>query len=327
MSTRLRPAWAVVGLALVLMVASFALGGLPWNARGGRAAPREPVQVVTSTSVFADLIANVGGERVRVVPLLGRGTDPHAWEPTSRDIRALNTADMFIYNGLGLEPWAPRLVASAGRPDLVVLELAAGLAPEPAEHDDHDVTWAHEHAAGGGAGHGDPAGVNPHLWLDVTYAIQYVRRIEQALASRDPEGAQYYRARADAYVAELEELDRWFQAQMRRIPPERRVLITYHNAYAYMAERYGLELAGSLVQSPDHEPSAQVMARLVRVMREKRVPAVFVEPQINPRFAEALAAEAGARIGVLYTDSLTDDVPSYIAMMRANAETLVALLE
>jgi len=301
MST-LRPAWAVVGLALVLVVASFALGGVAWNARGG-AAPQKPIQVVTSTSVFADLIVNVGGQRVRVVPLLGEGTDPHAWEPTTRDIRALSSADIFIYNGLGLEPWAPRLLTGGGRPDLVVVELAAGLAPE------------------------SPEGVNPHLWLDVTYAIAYVRRIEQALASFDPAGAAYYRARADAYAAELAELDRWFQEQIERIPPERRVLITYHNAYEYMAQRYGLESAGFLVQSPDHEPSAQVMARLVQVMRERGVPAVFVEPQVNPRLAEALAQETGARIGVLYTDSLTAAAPTYVAMMRANAETLVALLQ
>src|SRR5690606_41474831 len=111
----------------------------------------------------------------------------------------------------------------------------------------------------------------------------------------------------------------------RRGPP-RSPLFPYTTLFRSMARRYGLELAGFLVHSPEQEPSAQVMAQLARVLRQRQVNAVFVEPQIDPRLAEALARETGARVGTLYTDSLTDDVPTYVAMMRANAQALVELL-
>jgi len=321
----------------MMVLAAASLSALPWGPGGGHAGRAARIQVVTTTSVFADLIANVGGERVQVVPLLPLGADPHAWDPTPREIRAVSTADIFIYNGLGLEPWAPRLLAGAGHPDMVVVELAADLASELQdgardEHphggyssvESHSVEPVHgeDHP-----GHHHHDGINPHFWLDVTYAIRYVRRIQETLAAYDPDGAEYYKARADAYAGELAELDRWFLEQVHHIPPSRRVLVTYHNAYEHMANRYGLELAGFLVASPDHEASAQVMARLVHILRERHVPAVFVEPQIDPRLAETLSRETGARIGVLYTDSLTRDVPTYIDMMRANARALVELLQ
>ncbi|HEY8495764.1 MAG TPA: metal ABC transporter substrate-binding protein [Limnochordales bacterium] len=312
MANRLRPTLiaALAGLCGLLLLAFLSI---PQPAHPeGRAAPKT-VRVATTTSIFADLIANVGGERVEVTSLVPAGADPHAWEPTPREIRAVSTADVFVYNGLGLELWAPRLIEAAGRPGLITVELSQGLVP--LELDEGE----------GHRGHVGEEG-NPHFWLDVTYAIHYVRRIQEALAAVDPAGAAYYQARADAYVAELEELDRWIFAQVEQIPPERRVLVTYHNAHAYMARRYGLEVAGFLVPSPDREPPAQVMAQLTRILRERQVPAVFVEPQIDPRLAAALAREAGARIGVLYTDSLTADVPTYVAMMRANAQALVELL-
>jgi len=311
MANRLRPALiaALAGLSGLLVLALLSI--LQLAHPEGRTAPKT-IHVVTTSSVFADFIANVGGERVQVTSLVPAGADPHTWEPTPREIRAVSTADIFVYNGLGLELWAPRLIEAAGRPDLMTVELSQGLVPlELGEDDGHR----------GHAGEG-----NPHFWLDVTYAIHYVRRIQEALAAVDPSGLAYYQARADAYVAELEELDRWIFAQVEQIPPERRVLVTYHNAYAYMARRYGLEVAGFLVPNPDREPPAQVMAQLTRILRERQVPAVFVEPQVDARLAETLAREAGVRVGVLYTDSLTADVPTYVAMMRANAQTLVELL-
>jgi len=320
MANRLRPAHlaVVAGLAALLVLMLFM--DIPFFRLQSRAAART-VRVVTTTSVFADLIANVGGQRVEVTSLVPMGSDPHAWDPTPREIRAVRAADLFVYNGLGLELWAPRLIETAGRPGLVTLELSEGLTPlEAAEGD-----WHPDEADNGLHAHEGEEG-NPHFWLDVTYAIHYVRRIAEALAAVDPQGAQYYYARADAYVSELHELDRWIFAQVERIPPERRILVTYHNAYAYLARRYGLEVAGFLVTNPDREPPAQVMAQLARILRERQVPAVFVEPQIDPRLAETLAREVGARLGTLYTDSLTADVPSYIAMMRANVETLVELL-
>ncbi|REJ32980.1 MAG: zinc ABC transporter substrate-binding protein, partial [Bacillota bacterium] len=187
---------------------------------------------------------------------------------------------------------------------------------EHAHDHDHDRDRDHGHT------HTHEEG-DPHFWLDVANAMHYVRRIEQALSQADPARADYYRARAEAYLAELEELDRWIVSEIQRIPPERRVLVTYHDAYGYMADRYGLELVGFLVRNPDREPAPREMAALVEAIQERGVPTVFAEPQVNPRFIEALAREAGVGVGILYTDALTDEVPTYIEMMRTNVRALV----
>lgn len=314
---------ALLGLTAAALTATLTFVAPGWFG----AANAQPVRVVATTTVFADLAANVAGERAQVTPLIPPGADPHTWEPSTAQIRALADADVFFYNGLGLEPWADRIVANAGRPDLMVVRLSEGLTPlegvsflvpgrggaadhdhDHEDHDDHD----HHHDEG-----------DPHFWLDVGNAMHYVRRIAEALVRVDPAGADYYRTRAEAYLAELTELDAWFAEQIEHIPPDRRVLVTYHDAYAYMADRYGLEVAGFFVRNPDREPAPRELADLLRIIDERGVPAIFVEPQVNPRVAEAWAREAGVKVGVLYTDALTDEVPTYVDMMRFNARSLV----
>lgn len=324
LARKARTAW--LALAGAAVAAALALTAPGWFG----ASAQQPLQVVATTTVFADLAANVAGERAHVTALIPPGADPHTWEPTTAQIRALAGADVFLYNGLGLEPWVDRLVENVGRPDLLVVRLSEGLTPiagvsyqlpgragagtrrdagDEQHGDDHE---SHGHAEG-----------DPHLWLDVTNAMHYVRRIAEALTAADPEGAEYYRARAERYLAELAELDRWFAAQVERIPPEKRVLVTYHDAYAYMARRYGLELVGFFVRNPDREPAPRELADLLHIIRERGVSVIFVEPQVNARVAETWAREAGVKVGVLYTDALTAEVPTYIDMMRANARALV----
>lgn len=272
--------------------------------------PPSPLRVVTTTTVFADLIANVGGDRVTVTSILPYGGDPHSYDPTPREVRAVAAADLFFFNGLGLESWVDRVIESAARRDLVRVELSEGLTPLPG------VSFsAHDHETG-----------DPHFWVDIDHALHYVQRIEQALSRLDPQGAAFYAQRSQAYRAELEALHVWFQEQIASIVPEHRQLVTYHDGFAYLARAYGLDMVGFLVRNPDREPSPQELARLVRQIQSLGVRAIFAEPQINPRFAQSLASEAGVRVGFLYSDSLTPDVPTYIDMMRHNALELVRLL-
>lgn len=275
-------------------------------------AARSQLTVATTTTVFADFIQQVGGERVEVLSIVPAGVDPHAFEPTPREARAVATADLLFVNGLGFEAWLAKLLENVGSSDLTVVVMSEGLTPLPGV-----AFSAHHHDEDG----------DPHFWLDVTYAMHYVRRIEQALSEHDPEGAEYYRSRTARYVDELEALDAWMLEQLGRIPPERRVLLTYHDAFAYLARRYGLELVGVLVRNPDREPSSRDMANLVREIRRLNVPAIFAEPQINPRLAQTLAAETGITVSVLYSDALTEEVPTYIDMMRLNTLSLVEALK
>lgn len=317
-----------IGLGLIAGIIFVLLGG-PIDGDRARSAPsNRPLRVVTSMGIFADMAANVGGDGVEVTPLIPAGADPHAWDPSIAQIRAVAGADVFVYNGLGLEPWVERTLAAVGSSDLVVVQLSAGLPTlGTAEHmtgtrafgervdstDDND--HIHDHAAG-----------DPHMWLDIQNAIRYVNRMEAAFSERAPHDKALFKARVDAYVAELTTLDTWFQTQIDAIDPARRLLVTDHDAYVYMAERYGLTRAGFLVRNPDREPSPREMAQLVETIRRLNVPAVFAEPHIGTNFIDELARETGVPVGILYTDSLTENVRTYVDMMRANGNTLVELL-
>ncbi len=268
------------------------------------------IRVVVSLPVFVSLAEAVGGDRVQVSSIVPAGTDPHTYQPTPRDARALADAQVIFVNGLGLEEWLSDLIASASSGARVV-ELAEGLQAIQDKPGQATPEPEHVHEAG-----------NPHLWLDPDYAVEYVRRIAQSLEEIDPDGAATYRANAERYIAEIQEFDAWAKGQVEQIPPERRKLVTFHDAFPYFAEHYGLELAGVIVLSPGRDPSPQELAQLVDLIQRQGVPAIFTEPQFNPKLAETLAREAGVEVLELYSDTppASED---YIGMMRRNIEHIV----
>jgi ABC-type Zn uptake system ZnuABC Zn-binding protein ZnuA len=267
--------------------------------------------VVTSITILADLVRQVGGERVRVYSLLGPGQDPHTYEPVPRDGLALARARLVVLNGYDLDFWAERLLKGVqGGP--LVLRVAEGV-PEP------PLPWP-----------GGDKRADPHLWMDPIRVVAYVEQIRDALSAVDPEGAPLYRQRAAAYSEELRRLDRWIAQQIATIPPERRKLVTTHDAYRYFGQRYGLEVLDTVWGiSTEEEPSAASLARLLRNLRMHGVPA-FVETTINPKLMEQIAAQAGVPIGgKLYADALGapgSGAETYIGMMEANVRTIVAAL-
>lgn len=321
---------AAIALGVVLL--TLAAAGLG-PGRPVRSAPdSEPLRVVTSIGIFADMAANVGGDAVEVTALVPAAADPHSWEPSIREMRALAAADVFIYNGLGLEAWVDRTLAAAAPRDLSVVVLSEGLQPLGDSHFHvEDATGTRGTANGQGAigrraGAGAEVRGDPHMWLDLRNGIAYVRRMEKAFIAAAPERAAEIEERAAAYVKELENLDAWFEEQVQAIPPQRRVLMTDHDAYVYMAERYGLERFGFVTANPDREPSAREMARLTAQLRARAVPALFAEPHVGTAFIDELARELGIPVGVLYTDAFFGDVRTYVDMMRANGEALRTFL-
>ena len=194
-------ALAVVALAGLLGAGSALAAGLSYARTLGEGDPR-PL-VVTSITVLADLVRQVGGERVRVHSLLGPGQDPHTYEPVPRDALAISRARLVVLNGYDLDFWAERLVEGAS-PRPPVVKLAEGV-PEP------PLPWPGEGKRG-----------DPHMWMDPVLAIHYVEQIAEALARLDPEGAAYYRQRSQAYIQELRRLDGWIAAQVATIPTQRR---------------------------------------------------------------------------------------------------------
>ena len=266
------------------------------------------VKVVATLDLFADFTRQVGGEKVDVSALIPAGADPHTYEPVPSRVAELTKADLAIMNGLGLEAGLEDVIEENTPSSTPIVELAEGL---PMIGNDHD----ENHHDG-----------NPHLWLDVQNAIAYVEHIHDALVDIDPAGAEAYRANTDSYLAELQALDEEVAASIDSIPSDRRKLVTFHDAFPYLAQRYGLEVVGVVVASPGKEPSAKDVANLVAAITAEDVPAVFEEPQFNARILELAADDAGVEVCTLYSGTLGKKVDTYVKLMRFNAKELVRCL-
>jgi zinc/manganese transport system substrate-binding protein/manganese/iron transport system substrate-binding protein len=271
-------------------------------------------RVVASTSVFADMVKHVGGDRLGSVrSIVPAGVDVEDYEPTPDDLQAVSQANVLVMNGLSLDRWVPKLVQAAN-PSIGVLVLSDGLPVlGVGSSDDQDI------AQNG----------NPHFWLDPQYAKVYVGKIHDQLVSIDPDGAATYDANTAAYLAQLDELDGWIQQQVATIPVDNRKLVTFHEAYPYFAARYGFQLVGVITPSPGQDPSAGELAQLVDTVKAAHVPAVFSEAQFSPKLTQTLAQEAGVQQVVtdLYNDSLGDPpADSYIGMLRYDVGRMVQAL-
>lgn len=285
-----------------------------------------PIAVVASTTVFADLVAQVGGDRVHVTPLVPEGGEVHTFDPTPSALRAVADADLVVMNGLGLDDWVRTLVTDSGaQADVVVLaEDLVGV--EYIEGGDEHADEAEESEE---AGEHAEERANPHLWLDVSYAARYVGRIIDALAATDPTGAGIYREQGAAYLDTLTELDAWARGRLELIPASDRVIVSFHEALPYLARAYGLTIAGTIVDAPGQDPSAGEIAQLVSAIRASGAKAVFGEVQFSPDLVETVAEEAGVPVeSDLYTDSLGDPpVDTYEGMMRWTVERIATTLE
>ena len=276
------------------------------------AAAQSRITVVASFSILGDFVREVGGDRVAVTTLVGPDGDSHVYRPSPDDVRQVAEARLMVINGLGLEGWLSRLVAAAGNKAQVVT-ATTGIAPRrPGPGEDRD------HA------------VDPHAWQAVPNAKIYVTNIRDALIAADPAGANDYRARTEAYLARLDALDREVRGAVAKIPPQRRRVISTHDAFGYFAAAYGIDFIAPLGVSTDSEVSARDLAAIVRQVKAEAVPAVFLENVTDPRLMRQIAAETGVRIGgTLYSDSLTGEkgeAPTYIDMVRHNIKALTEAL-
>jgi ABC-type Zn uptake system ZnuABC Zn-binding protein ZnuA len=302
-------AWRLGGLLVATALTIGACAGTTPTA-----AP-DTIRVVATTTVLADLVANVGGDRVTVSSVVPKGGEVHTFDPSPQDVVGLTEADLIVSNGLGLDEWLTDLAADAGA-DAPIVELGEDLEIDYLEGDEHEGEANADHA------------VNPHLWLDVANARLYAAKFADAVAAADPGRASDYEARAEAYDAELADLDAWIRDQIGAITPEDRKLVSFHEAFPYLARAYGLEIVGVVVDAPGQDPSAGEIAALVTAIRAAGVKAVFGEAQFSDKLVRTIADETGATVETnLYNDSLGDPpADSYLGMMRWNVERIVAAL-
>jgi zinc/manganese transport system substrate-binding protein len=264
------------------------------------------LNVVASFSILGDLVKNVGGDKVDVTTLVGPNGDVHVYTPAPSDAKKNADARLLVMNGLGLEGWLPRLVQSAGSKATIVT-ASNGIAPLQLGSD-----------------------ADPHAWQSVANARIYVANIRDALIAADPADAAVFRANAERYLGELNALDAEVRAAIAKIPPERRKVITTHNAFGYFAAAYGVTFVAPVGVSTESEPSARDIATLIQQIKAEKIPAVFLENLGDDRLIRRIAAETGAKAGgTLYSDSLTDEkgpAPTYIALVRHNIKALTSAL-
>ena len=262
------------------------------------------VDVLASFSVIADLVRQVGGERVEVRSIVALSQDPHEFEPSPSDVRRVMKAQLIVLNGLGFEPWADRFVKAANYKGerLVASKGVKALSVRGA--------------------------VDPHAWQDVGNVKLYIENIREALSKVDPAGASDYARNADAYGRELDALHQEIKAGFATIPKVQRKAISSHDAFNYFAVAYDLVFLAPQGVSSSAEPSARDVAGVIKQIRAENIKAIFFENALPQQLARQIASETGVRIaGKLYADVLGDDVRSYTQMMRHNYQTILAALK
>ncbi len=279
----------------------------------------ERLKVVATFSILADLVRNVGGDRIDLATLVGPDGDAHVYSPTPADARRIAEAKIVFMNGLGFEGWMNRLTKSSGTRALTV-EAAKGVRTiATGEHDRHAHVQGHAHAS-----------VDPHAWQSVANAKVYVANIRDGLARADPAGKDAYEANARDYLVRLDALDAEVKAAVARIPADRRKVIMSHEALAYFERDYGLDFIAPQGVSTEAEASARDVARIIQQVRREKIAAVFLENVSDPRLIERIAKETGAKIGGrLYSDALSAEggpAATYIDMMRHNIRAFSAAL-
>ncbi|UHD45169.1 metal ABC transporter substrate-binding protein [Aureimonas altamirensis] len=300
-------------------------------------ASAEPVKVVASFSILADMTREIGGDAVEVQPLVGPDGDAHVFQPSPADTRKLADADLVVMNGLGFEGWMPRLVEASGYTGKTVVASTGVTELKSEEHAEHDHEAAHEHKAGhehehehGHEGH-DHGPIDPHAWQDLSNGVVYARNIADGLAEADPVNADGYRQRAAAYIAQMQALDAEVKAELATIPQERRKVVTSHDAFGYFARAYGVEFIAPEGVSTESEASAADVAAIISQIKAENITGVFVESITNSRLIEQIARETDAHVGgTLYSDALSDasgPAPTYLDMFRNNTRKILDALK
>ncbi len=304
-------------LAAVLCIIS-TLFGCGADTTTGPAADAVPVRAVATTTIVADLVRAVGGERVEVTTMMGPGVDPHLYKASAGDVQRMRTADIVFYNGLHLEGKMVDVLEQLPSSGVAATALTSCVPEtrllEVEGYDDVE---------------------DPHIWFDVSLWAAAASCVQEALVEIDPDGAATYSANMGDYGTQLVALHEWVQEQIVTIPEPQRVLITAHDAFAYFGNAYGMEVLGLLGVSTASEAGTSDVQQLAVLIVERDIPAVFLETSVPTRYIEALQQSvraAGGEVvvgGHLYSDALGDpdtDEGTYIGTVRHNVTTIVTAL-
>ncbi len=276
------------------------------------------LRIVATTSIVGDLVRSIGGDAVELETLMGAGVDPHLYKPSAGDVRKMAGAQFLVYSGLHLEGKMTEVLAEMGTRGVETLAVAECVTAErliPVE--------------------GYETMHDPHVWFDVELWAEAAACLRDALVRIDPENAEGYQQRGDAVITEFAALHVWVGEQIASLPAQRRVLVTAHDAFSYFGRAYGVEVRGLLGVSTAAEAGTADVQDLAAFIADRRLPAVFVESSVPPRFIEALTEAVNARGGEvtiggsLYSDALGSPggpAETYVGTVQANVETIVGAM-
>jgi ABC-type Zn uptake system ZnuABC Zn-binding protein ZnuA len=281
-------------------------GGSTTSPAVGASALAAPLQVVASTTVFADIVKSIGGDVVEVSSIVPAGAGPEDYEPRPDDARRLADAQLIVSNGVGLDDFLVDLIEAAGA-KAERLVLGDGIPTIAVDGEK-----------------------NPHFWLDPSLVERYyIPAIRDALVRLRPVDAEAIRRSAADYAADVHKLDEDARTKLATIPADHRKLVTFHDAFPYFAKHYDFELVGVILENPGQEPSAAELGALVEKVKAAGVPAVFSEAQFDPKLARTLADEAGITsvVTTLYNDTLGPaPADTYIGLMTWDVDEIVRAL-
>lgn len=325
------PIAAAFALAAAAALVCFALVGCGSSAatsadRKATVSDSQKVQVAASFYAMADFAEKIGGDRVKVTCLVPAGTEPHDWEPSTTDIKTLETADVFVYNGAGMEHWTEDTLASLSNKGLVSVEASEGVALRElgeGEGDAHEAEHAHE-PEHEGRDH-DHGGVDPHVWLAPQNAKIEMANVRDALIAADPEGKADYEANYATWAAECDKLDKEFSEGLAGAA--NRSIVVSHEAFGYLCDAYNLEQLPIEGIEADAEPDAKTMAEIVEFVKANGVKVIFSEELVSPKVANSIAEATGASVEELNPiEGLSEEDlavgADYFSVMRANLEAL-----
>ena len=313
-----------MGIFFSIAVPAVGFAALFANAYLAETEPAHPknkpiVTAAATTGMIADLVRQVGGERVKVTQLMGPGVDPHLYKPTAADAAKLGRADVIFYNGLKLEGRMASLLAKlsrVGKPVHAITEsIPEHLLLQPAKFEGH---------------------FDPHVWFDVSLWAQTVPTIVKGLSEADPAGRETYEKNGAALMERLNKLHEWCKETAAELPGEKRILVTSHDAYNYFGRAYGFKVVGLQGISTVSEAALADMASLVDFLKQHGVKAIFVETSVNPAAIRRVSEDAGVLIGgEIFSDALGApgeikegfDVGTYEGMVRYNMTTIVHSLK
>lgn len=303
---------------------------------------KEGLRVYASVYPMYDFAKKIAGDKLDVEMVMPQGTEPHGWEPDTKAIKNLESADLFIYNGAGLESWTDKVIDSLSNKDLKVVEASEGVDLIKSSHDhedeDHDHQGAeenhnhnhedheedHEHE---GHNHGP---MDPHVWISPKNAKIEMENIKNALVELDKENADYYESNYQKYAKMLDELDAKYSEKLSPLP--NKTIVVSHEAYGYLCKDYNLTQIGIKGVNAETEPDAKKMAEIINYVKENKITTIFTEELIDPKVSKIIADETGCLVKVLspiegLSEEQIKNNEDYFSIMEENLENLVGALK